>query len=71
MARRKGRKEWNIITEKGWMSILGNTEVISDLMMQIFFFVISLTELYGQRQTNCTQITYRISCVECGGRLGR
>lgn len=37
MARRKGRKEWNIITEKGWMSILGNTEVISDLMMQIFF----------------------------------
>lgn len=36
MARRKGRKEWNIITEKGWMSILGNSDIISDLMMKIF-----------------------------------
>lgn len=36
VARRKGRKVWNELSEKEWFQIFGNTNVISDLMMQIF-----------------------------------
>jgi hypothetical protein len=35
MARRKGMKVWDEITPAGWLSLFGNTEVITDLMMKI------------------------------------
>lgn len=36
MARRKGFKAWHGITTEGWLSLLGNTHVMTDLMMSIF-----------------------------------
>lgn len=36
MARRKGLKQWDEITTEGWLSLLGDTTVMSQLMMQIF-----------------------------------
>ncbi len=36
MARRKGFKIWDEITTEGWLSLMGNMTVMSQLMMQIF-----------------------------------
>ena len=36
MARRKGLKQWDEITVDGWMELIGNTTVMSKLMIQIF-----------------------------------
>lgn len=36
MARRKGLKKWDRITEEGWLMLMGDTSVMSRLMMDIF-----------------------------------
>ena len=36
MARRKGIKQWDEITTEGWLALMGDTSVMSRLMMQIF-----------------------------------
>lgn len=36
MARRRGPKYWDGITLEGWLSLFGNAEIITDLMMDIF-----------------------------------
>lgn len=35
MARRKGLKKWDRITEEGWLMLMGDTSVMSRLMMDI------------------------------------
>jgi hypothetical protein len=35
MARRKGRKSWEGISREGWLSLYGNTDIMTDLMMDI------------------------------------
>lgn len=35
MARRKGLKKWDRITEEGWLLLMGDTSVMSRLMMDI------------------------------------
>ena len=36
MARRKGLKQWDKISTEGWMTLLGDNAVMSQLMMRIF-----------------------------------
>lgn len=36
MARRKGLKRWDMITTEGWLMLMGDTSVMSHLMMEIF-----------------------------------
>lgn len=36
MARRKGLKRWDVITTDGWLKLMGDTSVMSHLMMEIF-----------------------------------
>lgn len=36
MARRRGPKVWNGITRSGWLSLFGNQDIITDMMMDIF-----------------------------------
>lgn len=36
MSRRRGLKKWDEITTEGWLSLMGDTSVMSQLMMQIF-----------------------------------
>ena len=36
MARRRGLKQWDEITVEGWLSLMGEPSVMSQLMMQIF-----------------------------------
>lgn len=36
MSRRKGLKQWDVITREGWLSLMGNPAVMSHLMMDIF-----------------------------------
>lgn len=36
MARRRGPKHWDGITREGWLSLFGNSGIITDLMMDIF-----------------------------------
>lgn len=36
MSRRKGLKQWDVITREGWLSLMGNPSVMTHLMMDIF-----------------------------------
>lgn len=36
MARRKGLKQWDVITREGWLRLMGNPAVMTHLMMEIF-----------------------------------
>ena len=36
MARRKGLKRWDRITREGWLSLMGNPQIMTRLMMDIF-----------------------------------
>lgn len=47
MARRKGLKRWDEITEDGWLALMGDTSLMTHLMMQIFFRLYQSTDYMG------------------------